>query len=170
MARKPEAANNVENEINSQTESGAVAKKTARRRGMFLMGGGGAALVVILVLWMSGLPARMLSLEKAPIVGGPVYVKIPQIVANLNVPNGQDSYVKLNATLELANGKSAKIAVADMPRVVDMFQTYLRAMRPSDLRGASGTYRLREALIDRVKTATAPAIVKDILFQELIVQ
>ncbi|CAG4925850.1 unnamed protein product, partial [Acidocella sp. C78] len=78
--------------------------------------------------------------------------------------------VKLEATIELADQKSAKIATADMPRIVDVFQTYLRAMRPGELRGASGTYRLREALIDRVEVATAPAVVKDILFQELIVQ
>ena len=30
-----------------------------------------------------------------------------------------------------------------MPRLLDLFQTYLREMRPEELRGSQGTYRLR---------------------------
>lgn len=170
MARKPDVAKIAADETDSTDAAEAEPSVSSGRRKWILIGGAVAAVVLILGLWLSGLPARLLHLEKPIQLSGPVYLKIPQIVANLNVPAGQDSYVKLQATLELANSASAKIATADMPRVVDVFQTYLRAMRPSELRGASGTYRLREALINRVQTATAPAIVKDILFQELIVQ
>ena len=40
-------------------------------------------------------------------------------------------------------------------RVVDLFQTYLREMRPDELRGSAGTYRLREELIARASLAAA---------------
>ena len=44
-----------------------------------------------------------------------------------------------------------------MPRLQDLFQTYLREMRPEELRGSAGTYRLREELIARANVAVAPA-------------
>ena len=49
-------------------------------------------------------------------------------------------------------------------------QTYLREMRPEELRGAAGTYRLREELLARVMPAVAPAKVTDVLFTEMLVQ
>jgi flagellar FliL protein len=57
-----------------------------------------------------------------------------------------------------------------MPRLQDLFQTYLREMHPEELRGAAGTYRLREELIDRASIAASPAKVKDVLFTELLIQ
>ena len=44
-----------------------------------------------------------------------------------------------------------------MPRLQDLFQTYLREMRPEELRGSAGIYRLREELIARADAAAAPA-------------
>ncbi len=47
-----------------------------------------------------------------------------------------------------------------MPRLQDLFQTYLREMRPEELRGSAGTYRLREELIARANVAVAPARIR----------
>jgi flagellar FliL protein len=57
-----------------------------------------------------------------------------------------------------------------MPRILDLFQTYLREMRPEELRGSAGTQRLREELLARANLAAAPARIVDVLFQEIIVQ
>ena len=57
-----------------------------------------------------------------------------------------------------------------MPRLLDLFQTYLREMRPEELRGSAGTYRLREELIARANIAVAPTRILDVLFPEMIVQ
>ena len=57
-----------------------------------------------------------------------------------------------------------------MPRLLDLYTTYLREMRPEELRGSSGTQRLREELIARANLVLAPARVNDILFTELLVQ
>jgi flagellar FliL protein len=57
-----------------------------------------------------------------------------------------------------------------MPRLQDLFQTYLREMRPEELRGSAGTYRLREELIARADIAVAPARIQDLLFTEILVQ
>ena len=57
-----------------------------------------------------------------------------------------------------------------MPRLLDLFQTYLREMRPEELRGSIGTYRLREELMSRANIAAAPVRIQDLLFVELLVQ
>jgi flagellar protein FliL len=57
-----------------------------------------------------------------------------------------------------------------MPRVMDAFQTYLRELRPSDLEGSAGLYRLKEELTRRVNVAVAPGRINAVLFKEIIVQ
>ncbi|MBE7210822.1 MAG: flagellar basal body-associated FliL family protein, partial [Gluconacetobacter diazotrophicus] len=52
----------------------------------------------------------------------------------------------------------------------DLLQSYLRSMRPDELKGGEGMYRLREALIYRLDGAFAPVEVEDVLFTELLVQ
>lgn len=152
-----------------ETVAGAAPPK--RRRMALLIGA--PALILLIAgagLYVSGVIPHRFDGHKPASFSGPVFVKVPEIIANLNVPAGQDSYAKLKATLELPSTASAKAVIRDMPRIVDVFQTYLRAMHPSELRGASGTYRLREALIGRVRIAAAPNPVRDVLFEELIVQ
>lgn len=105
---------------------------------------------------------------KAPAV--PVFLDLPDIVANLNAGPKRASYIKLKAKLELARPEDQAIVQAAMPRVLDLFQTYLREMRPDELRGTAGTYRLREELVARSSIAAQPAQVLNVLFTELLVQ
>lgn len=142
-------------------------------------------LVVVLALagaggWFSGVIPGLLhgkEHETAEGHGGeaasaslPVFVDLPDIVANLNSGGRRASFVKLRAKLEVAKKEDAAIVTAAMPRVLDLFQGYLREVRPEELRGTAGTYRLREELVGRVNVAAAPARVVDVLFTELLVQ
>ena len=72
--------------------------------------------------------------------------------------------------VELARAQDAAAVKERMPRIVDMFQTYMREVRPEELRDSAGTYRLREELIARADIALAPVQVSDVLFAELLVQ
>ena len=92
------------------------------------------------------------------------------MIANLNASARRPVYVKVVARLEVASPGDAERVKATMPRVVDLFQTYLREMRPEELRGSAGIHRLREELIARASIAAAPTRVVDVLFSELIVQ
>lgn len=111
-------------------------------------------------------PAKAMTVEATP----PAYVDVPEIISNLNVPGKRPSYLKLHAKLELGAKSDEPIVTAAMPRIQDLFQTYLRDMRPEELRGSEGSYRLREELIDRATLAAAPAHVTDVLFLELIIE
>ncbi len=107
------------------------------------------------------------AVEKAKV---PVFVDLPDLIANLNVGQRRSAFIKLKAKLEIAKAEDQPAIVAAMPRLQDMFTTYLREMRPEELRGSAGTYRLREELIARANIAVAPARVVDVLFSEMLIQ
>ena len=128
-------------------------------------------------LWFSGILPGLLGMNhdehhaaEAPKAGPPVFVDLPDMIANLAGPNGKPSYVKLQARLEIARQEDTDKIKAAMPRLLDMFQTYLREMRPEELRGSAGTFRLREELLGRANVAVAPVKVNDVLFTQLLIQ
>jgi flagellar FliL protein len=76
----------------------------------------------------------------------------------------------LVARIEVARPEDADRVRQSMPRLQDLFQTYLREMRPEELRGSAGVYRLREELIARADAAAAPARISDVLFTQMLIQ
>lgn len=104
------------------------------------------------------------------LANAPTYYELPQFLVNLNSPTGRVSFLKMSVTLELKDAESVKVLDANKPRVVDAFNTYLRELRPSDIQGSAGIYRLRNELMTRVNGTVEEGIVKDILFGEIIVQ
>lgn len=108
----------------------------------------------------------------------PGFVDLPEIVSNLNAPGRRPSFVRLRARLEVADSQDIAAVQAAMPRLVDLFSTYLREVRPEELRGSAGSHRLREELIARATLAVAPeargdrpgARITDVLFVEILIQ
>ncbi len=128
-------------------------------------------------LWFSGILPKLLhggeprhAENAAPPPRPPVFFDMPDIVANLSVSGRRASYIKLRSKLELARPEDAGPLQAAMPRLLDLFTTYLRELRPEELRGSAGTQRLREELIARANLVAPPARVTDILFTELLLQ
>jgi len=106
-----------------------------------------------------------------PAVKPAVFVDMPDVLVNL-ANNGSDrtQYLKVKIVLELPDQKLVGEIQPLMPRVMDAFQTYLRELRPTDLDGSAGLYRLKEELTRRVNLSIAPARINAVLFKEIIVQ
>lgn len=104
------------------------------------------------------------------LVNKPAYYDLPEFLVNLSTGSGKTSFLKMAVTLELKNQASVAVVDANKPRILDAFNTYLRELRPSDLSGSAGIYRLREELIARINSTVEEGLVKDILFSEIIVQ
>ena len=100
----------------------------------------------------------------------PIFIELPEMVANLNAPGRRPAYLKLKAQIELPKAEDRAVFAAAQAHIIDLFQTYIRDMHPEELRGSAGTYRLRGELIARVNIAIAPERVTDVLFSELLVQ
>jgi flagellar FliL protein len=82
----------------------------------------------------------------------------------------RQQFLKVKLTLEVKEEKQAEAIKPNLPRVTDIFQTYLRELRPSDLNGSAGLFRLKEELTRRVNLALAPNEVSAVLFKEVMVQ
>ena len=111
--------------------------------------------------------------EKAvagPIVKPAVFVDLPEVLVNLSNSNSdRTQYLKVKMTLELADQAMMQQIQPLMPRVMDTFQTYLRELRPSDLDGSAGLYRIKEELTRRVNATITPNRVNALLFKEIVV-
>jgi flagellar protein FliL len=99
-----------------------------------------------------------------------VFLPIPTMIVNLSSDDGTPRYLRLTVQLELKDEHDLSQVEAVIPRVIDQFQTYLRELRVRDLRGSAGIYRLQMELLWRVNQAAAPVEVKDVLFQEILIQ
>ncbi len=111
------------------------------------------------------------AIEEAPGVPENVgFVDLPEILVNLNAGGGKQSYLKIRVSLEVADQTMLPQIEQMMPRIVDNFQVYLRELRPEDLAGSEGMFRLREELLIRVSAAAKPAKINDVLFKEMLVQ
>nr|WP_294528553.1 flagellar basal body-associated FliL family protein [uncultured Rhodopila sp.] len=158
------------------TDETAEAPKVGGKRKLILLAGIPLVLVLAVAgLWFSGVLPHMLGMDKPKehveeAAVPPSYVDLPEMVANLNSGKSRPSYVKLTARVEVPKPDDVVKVKAAMPRLQDLMQTYLREMRPEELRGSAGTYRLREELLVRANAAVAPARVSDVLFTQMIVQ
>jgi flagellar FliL protein len=105
--------------------------------------------------------------QAAPVV----FLDMPDVLVNLSA-SGSDrtQYLKVKVTLELPDQAMATLIQPVMPRLQDAFQTYLRELRPTDLDGSAGLYRLKEELTRRVNAAIAPNRINAVLFKEIVVQ
>ena len=127
-------------------------------------------------LWFTGVLPSLLGMKHAETTSEqaksstPIYVDLPELIANLNSNPQRPNYVKLTVRLEVTKQEDVERVKAAMPRLQDLFLTYMREMRPQELRGSAGTYRLREELIARANLAAAPARITDVLFTQMLIQ
>jgi flagellar protein FliL len=109
--------------------------------------------------------------EVAPPPKPPAYVEMPDMMVNLvGAPGERVQYLRVKVVLEIKEDKQAEAIKPNLPRVTDLFQTYLRELRPSDINGSAGLFRLKEELTKRVNNAVSPQQVSAVLFKEIVVQ
>ncbi len=100
---------------------------------------------------------------------GVVFYTLPDIVVNMQTADGKSTFLKLKLTFELPDEETAEALTPNLPRLQDMFQTFLRELRPEDLNGSQGTYQLRVELLRRVNLVAAPAKVNAVLIEEMLI-
>ena len=109
----------------------------------------------------------------APVIAegpdGVVFYTLPDLIVNIQSPDGKPSFLKLKLTLELPDHETAEALEPATPRLNDMFSTFLRELRPEDLSGSQGTYELRMEILKRVNLVAAPAEVKAVLIEEMLI-
>ena len=108
---------------------------------------------------------------EAPPPKPPVYVEVPELLVNLvGIPGERVQYLKVKVVLEVKEEKQVEAIKPALPRVTDIFQTYMRELRSSDLNGSAGLFRLKEEMTRRVNAAVSPNQVSAVLFKEIVIQ
>lgn len=137
---------------------------------LLVLGGGGAGAYFMFFAKKPGDAQHEAAKEEKKPPKPMVFYNLPELLVNLSGQGRRSSFLKISLSLELDDANDIPRIEAVLPRIVDAFQTYLRELRPEDLRGSAGLYRLREELLARVNTSAQPAKVNDVLFKEMLIQ
>ncbi|MDB5423925.1 MAG: fliL [Phenylobacterium sp.] len=100
---------------------------------------------------------------------GVLFYTMPDVVVNMQTADGRPTFLKLKLTLELPDQETADNLEPNMPRLQDMFQTFLRELRPEDLSGSQGSYQLRMEILRRVNLVIAPSKANAVLIEEMLI-
>ena len=160
---------------NDQAEGGAADAPAAAPKGKLKLILAAAGVVIILgggASWFFLFRHHGEEMHaEAPPPKPPVFVEVPDLLVNLvGAPGERVQYLKMKVVLEVKEDKQVEAIKPTLPRVTDIFQTYLRELRPSDLGGSAGLFRLKEELTRRVNAAVSPNEVSAVLFKEIVIQ
>lgn len=172
MAKKPR-----NDDEGSETEGGEAPASGSRRK-LVVIGGAAAALLVLggggAAFFLMGSSEEEVAAEAAAAEAQrpASFVEVREMVVNLAPEPNEERprFLRFSVRLEVADPRAVDTIQPLMPRVEDAFQTFVRELRPSDLYGSAGVYRLREELLRRVNIAVHPARVDAVLFREVVVQ
>ncbi|MES0882665.1 flagellar basal body-associated FliL family protein [Roseibium sp. SCP14] len=160
-----------------EAEDGAEESAGGGKKKLFLFGGIG----LVVLLGAGGAAYYFLMGSDAPIpspdgTDAPVEVQkpvvfydLPEMTVNL-ATDGRTTYLKVRIALEVENRSMIEQIQPFLPRILDAFQIYLRELRPADLEGSAGLFRLKEELLRRINLSVYPAKVEGVLFKEILVQ
>ena len=101
---------------------------------------------------------------------GVTFYTLPDLIVNIQSPDGRPTVLKLKLTLEMKDAELATHLQGETPRMQDMFQGFLRELRPEDMAGSAGVYQLKVEILRRVNLIAAPGKVDAVLIEEMLVQ
>lgn len=108
--------------------------------------------------------------EKQPVqLEQNTYLDLDPITVGLTPTGSKREYVKLELTFRLSSDAESAAVMDKVPIIKDSLITLLRSLRASDFNSSSSTIYLKEEIVKRINKITAPIVVKEVLFQELIV-
>ena len=152
----------------TQEETGRKPSRLPLILGILLafLGGGGAFYVMYSGLLPGGEsqgkppPAVVQAL---PDVG---FIALDPMVISLGAQSG-NRHLRFSAQLEVASAHMADVRLL-LPRVVDVLNSYLRALETRDLEDPVALTRLRAQMLRRIQIVTGEGRVKDLLIMEFV--
>ncbi|WP_406854085.1 flagellar basal body-associated FliL family protein [Alsobacter sp. KACC 23698] len=188
MAKKPKkGAADATAEVSPPAAAGEVAAGGGKKKliiivaaAVLLLGGGGGG-----GYWWYAKKKQAVAAAEAgggDGHGGPAqaakktaFIDMKEMLINLGGQNTQQTgerprFLKMKIALEVSDPKIVTEVQPLLPRIEDTFQVYTRELRPSDLEGSAGVYRLKEELLRRINVAIYPSKVEAVLFKEILIQ
>ncbi|RKF13033.1 flagellar basal body protein FliL [Roseovarius spongiae] len=94
------------------------------------------------------------------------YVPVDPLVISLG-DGATGAHLRFRAQLEVASRYQGEVETL-MPRVIDVLNSYLRALETADLADSTALIRLRSQMLRRVQIVTGKDRVRDLLIMEFV--
>ncbi len=111
-------------------------------------------------------PKTQPQIEDGP--DGVKYFKMPDVIANIQSPDGHASYLKLKLTFE-CDDDTADLLKDSMPRVNDVLQGFMGELRPDDVSSSAGDMQLRQEILRRINLILAPHKINAVLIEQKLI-
>ena len=102
----------------------------------------------------------------ATVLGDVAFVAMEPIMISL-APGANARHLRFAGQLEVAPDRAAEVT-ALMPRVLDVLNTYLRAVEARDLEDPAALARLRAQMLRRIQVVLGEGKVRDLLVTEFV--
>jgi len=164
--REQKMADETEPESTGEKKKGGKKGLLIGLLGALVAGGGGfyasyAGLILGAPAAESGLAAP--DLPPLPQIA---FIALDPIVVSLG-DSAQAKFLRVSAQLDV-DPASAEAVQLVLPRIVDVLNTYLRAVSESELGKPAGLERLRAQMLRRIQVVTEEGQVKDLLITEFV--
>lgn len=100
---------------------------------------------------------------------GVTYFTLPDVVANIESPDGRASYLKMKLTFEVGDEETVELLKESMPRINDILQGFMGELRPEDLSSSAGDYQLRLEILRRINLILSPHKINAVLIEEKLI-
>lgn len=94
------------------------------------------------------------------------FVPIDPLVISLGATS-DSTHLRFTAQLEVAGGHIAEVTML-LPRILDVLNSYLRAVEVTELEDPSALVRLRAQMLRRIQMVTGEGRVRDLLVTEFV--
>jgi flagellar FliL protein len=133
---------------------------------------------IALVALLSGAGAmyfksKITSSDNATSINNTQTMFIPMNGITVSLRQGMENnaaLLKVTVTLEVNGKNNYDIVTQMMPKIMDIFQTYLKELRKNDLDGSFGIYKIKDEMMMRINSILYPAKIEAILFQDFMIQ
>jgi flagellar FliL protein len=139
---------------------------------LIMLAGGGAAGYFGGAMIAPPKPVKPAPVEVKP-AGPPdrsLFVDMPQMLVALHSSIAGSPVLQLSVTIQCSTSDDVETLKSYLPRVLDVFQSYVGGMRVEDFRGTENLEKFRKGLIKNLLTAIKPGKVDNVLFQHLTIR
>jgi flagellar FliL protein len=134
--------------------------------GALALGGGGFYAVYAGLLEPGKLLHHEAGTPEAAATADVAFVALDPIMISL-APGASAKHLRFAGQLEVGPAHAAEVT-ALMPRVLDVLNTYLRAVDVKDLEAPAALARLRAQMLRRIQVVTGEGMVRDLLVTEFV--
>lgn len=111
--------------------------------------------------------AETAAVEEEEPVPEVAFLPVDPIVVSLS-GKSEPAFLRFRAQLEVPANKKSDVETL-MPRVVDVLNSYLRALRTADIEDPNALARLRSQMLRRIKIVAGENRVNDVLVMEFVI-